>query len=152
MTHRSCLIDSDCRYSVAPPGEWTTSRVLTNDQASPQTMQTTADNSTSAYGVYITLCSYPPYVSTEGYISCWFFFSARLQISRRRWRRSAWNFSRWYISVPDRSSPLFGAVAYSQVSPNPKLWAKILTVWPRMSQKRGSVTFQLEHDKGFLKM
>ena len=36
-------------------------------------MQTTADNSTSAYGVYIILCSYPPYVSTEGYISCWFF-------------------------------------------------------------------------------
>jgi len=44
-------------------------------------MQTTADNSTSAYGVYIILCSYPPYVSTEGYISCWFFLCPVTDIS-----------------------------------------------------------------------
>jgi len=38
------------------------------------------------------------------------FFSVLLQISRRRWHRSAWNFVWWYILVPDRSSPFLGAV------------------------------------------
>jgi len=35
-------------------------------------------------------------------------FSLCPVISRRRWHRSVWNFARWYISVPDRSSPLLG--------------------------------------------
>jgi len=36
------------------------------------------------------------------------FLCVRLQISRRRWHWSAWNFARWYISVPDTKSPLLG--------------------------------------------
>ena len=35
-------------------------------------------------------------------------FLMQLQISWRRWHRSAWNFAWWYISVPDRKSPLWG--------------------------------------------
>jgi len=47
------------------------------------------------------------------------FFSVQLQISRRWWHRSAWNFTWWYILVPYRSSPFFWR-KYSQG--NPKIW------------------------------
>jgi len=38
-------------------------------------------------------------------------FFVRLQVSRRLWHRSAWNFEWWYTSVSERSSPLLGAVS-----------------------------------------
>jgi len=52
----------------------------------------------------------------EEYIGC--SFSVQLQISRRRWHRSAWNFAWWYISVPDRSSPLWGGTQGNPQIPN----------------------------------
>jgi len=33
------------------------------------------------------------------------YLCVRLQISRRRWHRSTWNFAQRYISVPDTNSP-----------------------------------------------
>jgi len=68
----------------------------------------------------------------EGYWLLFFSVWLGLQISRRRWHRSAWNFVGRYISVPDRSSSLLGAVPPG--SPNPKLWPYILATWPRISR------------------
>jgi len=55
----------------------------------------------------------------EGCIGCCF-FSVWLKLSRRRCHRSAGNFARWYISIPDRSSPLWGC---TPGPPNPKFLA-----------------------------
>jgi len=40
---------------------------------------------------------------SRGWTVCWFlfFFNVWLQISRQRWHHSAWNFTWWYILVPD---------------------------------------------------
>ena len=66
---------------------------------------------------------------------CWIQLSRQCvpgftDISRRQWHRSVWNFSWWYVSVPDRSSPLFEAVPLGA----PK--SKILTIRRRVFRKR----------------
>jgi len=60
----------------------------------------------------------------EDYIGCCF-FSVRLQISRRRWHRSVWNFAWRYISIPDRFAPLLGTVPQGNAQIRnfgPKFW------------------------------
>ena len=43
------------------------------------------------------------------------------------WHRSAWNLGWWYISVPDRASPMLGAVPLRDL-PNPKFWVQIVAI------------------------
>jgi len=65
---------------------------------------------------------------------CWFllkgtkfccFFSVQLQISWQRWHRSALKFAWWYLSVPDRSSLLFGVVPPGIT----QIWNLSIPVW-----------------------
>ena len=46
------------------------------------------------------------------------YLSVRLQISRRRWHRWAWNFAWWYTSVPGTKSPLWGGTPKGPKIPN----------------------------------